>query len=121
MNSPSHGANEPVAAPGKVSMKRGLSTESPRASRNLIDGGIQAVVEIHERVGGPQVRPELFPSHHFAGPLKQDCEDVKRLVLELKIRYRPVCAPRQSGYPLRMFQSAGLRGIGVRMAISPTP
>jgi hypothetical protein len=49
----------------------------------FVDGGVQAVVEIDERVGGPEAVTELLPRDHFARPFEKNLKNVKRAVLEL--------------------------------------
>jgi hypothetical protein len=49
----------------------------------FIDGGVQTVVEVDERVGGPEAFAELLRSDHFAGAFERNLKNVKRAVLEL--------------------------------------
>ena len=48
---------------------------------NLIDGGIEAIVEIHEGVGGPQFPPQIVAGDDLAGNFQQFGENLKRLIL----------------------------------------
>ncbi len=43
------------------------------------------MVEIHKRIGGPELLAQLFAPHHLARVFQQCGEDLKRLVLELKL------------------------------------
>ena len=63
-------------------MKRGLSAESPNASAQLVDGRVQAVVEIYERIRRPVLVPQLLTRHHFARSL-QHRQYAERLFLQL--------------------------------------
>jgi len=43
---------------------------------------VQAVVEIHERIGGPDFRSQLLARHQLAGVSEQRSKDVQRLPLK---------------------------------------
>jgi len=45
----------------------------------MIDAGVEAVVEIHERIGGPELRAQLVARDHFAGALQQGLQHLERL------------------------------------------
>jgi len=57
-----------------------------QCAAQALDGGIQAVVEVHEGVRRPQLAAQLFPGDHLAGPFKKECQELERLVLELDFR-----------------------------------
>src|SRR5882757_3473803 len=49
---------------------------------NLVNGGIQAVVEIDESVGGPDFLTQVIACNYAPGTFEQNAEDLKRLLLE---------------------------------------
>jgi hypothetical protein len=55
---------------------------------------IEATVEIHERVCGPQLLAQLFPRYQFAGALQQKGENLKRLFLQF---YSNAALPQLTG------------------------
>jgi len=57
-------------------MKRGLEAESPKVSRRRL---MTVLVEVHKRVGRPQLSADFLAGDQFAGPLQQHDEDPKRL------------------------------------------
>jgi hypothetical protein len=60
-------------------MKRGASAESVAKP---IDGVIQTVVEINERVVRPELLAEFIACDHVAGMFQQHGQNLKRLVLQ---------------------------------------
>jgi hypothetical protein len=51
----------------------------------LIHSGVNAVFEVNESIGGPESLPDLFPGDHFAGALKERCENLERPFLKLDL------------------------------------
>src|SRR6267378_4322373 len=49
---------------------------------NLVYGGIQAVIEIDERIGGPDFLPQVVACNHASGIFQQNAEDLKGLLLQ---------------------------------------
>jgi hypothetical protein len=49
---------------------RVLGVISQRAAQ-FIHGSVNAVFKVNEGIGGPELLPDLFPGHHFAGPLEE--------------------------------------------------
>ena len=66
----------------RVSTKRGLDAESPRASRNLVDRGIQAVIEVDEGVRGPELLLQFFARDDIAGAVEENGQHLERLPLQ---------------------------------------
>jgi|SRR5215471_1717319 len=62
-------------------MNRGLSAESPSASRSLLIAVFKTVVEIYERVLRPDLAAQLFTAHYLPGSFQQDSEHLKGLIL----------------------------------------
>ncbi len=74
-----HGSNETIAHTGdRLDISRILRGIAQRGAK-LLDRGVQAVLKIHERVGGPQPLPHLFAGNHFTRFLEQDGQDAKGL------------------------------------------
>src|SRR5207244_1798340 len=78
-----HRSQEPIPSPRQ-------SLDEPRIVRRfaqrfpqLVNGSIQAVVEIDEGFGLPELGAQLFAGDDFAGPLQEQGEDMERLFLEL--------------------------------------
>ena len=65
-----------------VSMYFGFSAESPSATPQLLDGRVDAVVELHHGVVGPELLLDFFPSGYGAGVFEQDSQDLQRLFLQ---------------------------------------
>jgi hypothetical protein len=55
----------------------------PQGHTQFLDGGIDAVIELHNRVVRPQPHPDLLAQHYFAWMFKQQKEDLNRLFPEL--------------------------------------
>src|SRR5216683_1607034 len=77
------GRDEAVAA-----TRQGLY--EARAFRGIVerfaephDGGVQAVIEVHEGITGPKVALQLFASDHFTAAFQKESEDLTGLFLEL--------------------------------------
>ena len=60
----------------------------------LIDGSIQAGIEVDEGVRGPQKPPEIVAGDYFAMPLNKDGKNLKRAVLQLYRNPIPAQFPR---------------------------
>ena len=58
---------------GRVSQRRS----------QLGHGLVQAAIEIHKRVGWPELFSQLFAGHHFSGMFQKEGEYLKRLLLQL--------------------------------------
>ena len=52
---------------------------------DLVDGFVQAVVELDEGVGRPQLLTQFFTGDNLARPLEQDDKQAERLVLEIDL------------------------------------
>ena len=69
--------------------------DKPRTARGiaqnvtqLIDRSVEAVVEIDEGVGGPNLGTKLIPGDNFGRALHQGSENLKRLLLQPEARTR---------------------------------
>ena len=49
----------------------------------LVDRGVEAVVEVHDGVVTPQPLPHLFAGHQFAGPVQQHHQHLEGLRVQL--------------------------------------
>jgi hypothetical protein len=57
--------------------------------RQPLDGGIQAMIEVNERVRWPELAAQFLSSDYFARPFKQRRQYLKRLFLELYLLSLP--------------------------------
>jgi hypothetical protein len=48
----------------------------------LLDGRVEAVVEVHEGVTRPELLPQLLTRDQLTRPLQQQSQDPERLLLE---------------------------------------
>jgi hypothetical protein len=48
-----------------------------QCAAEFIHGGVNAVFKVNEGIGGPELLPDLFPGHHFAGPLEESCQNLE--------------------------------------------
>src|ERR1039457_4956524 len=49
---------------------------------NFVDGGAQAVIEVHKRIGGPKLLTNLFSGDELARSLQEQGEQLERLRLQ---------------------------------------
>src|SRR5205814_8887156 len=75
-------ADEAIAAaadgfdiPGRL---RRIADRRPQ----LVDGIVQSVVEVDERIGGPEPEPQRLARDHLARPFEQRNQQLKRLFLQ---------------------------------------
>jgi tRNA pseudouridine-54 N-methylase len=74
--------NEPVATPRHCfDILRTLGRIIERLTESG-NGAIQSVIEVHERVGGPELLLQLLARHHIARALQQRGQDLKGLLLQ---------------------------------------
>src|SRR5262249_32560993 len=52
---------------------------------NLVDGGVEAVVEVYEGVGGPERLAHFFAGDDFAWPRQQSRQYLEGLLLQLDL------------------------------------
>ena len=75
-------ADESISAPRQsVDPDRILGRITERDAK-FVHGRVQAVLEIHKRVCGPQLFVKFFPGHNSTRTLEQQYEDLKRLTLQ---------------------------------------
>jgi hypothetical protein len=79
------GPNETITALGKGFDEARLIRLVVQGLAQFLDGCIEAVVEIHERVFGPKPLAKLFSSDQLAGLLQQDGQYLQRLILKLDL------------------------------------
>ena len=53
----------------------------PQRMTELLEGGGNAVIELHHRTTRPEGLVEFFPRDHFGGMFQQEPEHLERLVL----------------------------------------
>ena len=77
--------NEPVSPPRQgFDIGRGLG-RIPQRFADARDGVVQAVVEIHEGIGRPELVTEFLSRDQVAGGLQQDRQHLQRLALKAKL------------------------------------
>src|ERR1700730_2041249 len=84
-----HRCYEAISAPRKG---LDIARTGGRIAQDLaqfINGGVQAVVEIHEGIGGPELLAQLFARDDISGALKQQGEYLERLLLQAELFSTP--------------------------------
>src|SRR5277367_2003168 len=76
------GGDEAVSAAGQGFDEAWVGCGIAQRLANLVYGGIQAVIEIHKGVGGPDGLAEAFASDDLSGILEECGEDLKGLLLK---------------------------------------
>jgi hypothetical protein len=79
---PDYGSQKTVSAASECFNEAGIFGGITEGVAQALDGGVQAVVEIHEGVGRPEPAPQLFPGKNFTGTLEEHGQDLERLLLE---------------------------------------
>jgi hypothetical protein len=75
--------NELVTATANRSHEAGPVGVVVEGLTEFVDGSVQAVVKVHEGVGGPESVTELVPLDHLARTFQKNLKNVKRAVLKL--------------------------------------
>ena len=57
----------------------GLGGQIAECFAKLIDGGVQAVIEVHERIFAPKPQPHLLARHQFRRSFQQHHQNLKWL------------------------------------------
>ncbi len=58
----------------------------PKCFSNLINRNVEAIVEIHEGVGGPEFLAQIVAGDDLAGIFQQHRENLERLVLKANLQ-----------------------------------
>ena len=74
ITSPRHGLHKP-----------GVFSGISEGFADFVNGLVEALVEVYERVGGPDFLSQLFPSDDLSGMIEHGAKDLERLVLELDL------------------------------------
>ena len=77
--------DEAVAAAGQGFDVAGSGGGVSEGLADFVDGGVEAVVEVDEGVGGPELLLQLFAGDDFSGALEQQGEDLERLALQAEL------------------------------------
>src|SRR5436309_3353772 len=75
-----YGRDEAIPAPGQGFDEARIVSRVPQRLADAVDGGVKAVVEVHECATRPKLLLQLFPRHHLAWPLQEHGQDLKRLL-----------------------------------------
>src|SRR6266849_657317 len=81
-------ADEPVAALGKRLDESRLLVVVTERLAQLLNGGVEAVIEIHKSVRGPEPFLKFFPPDDFTRTLQEQGKDSKRQDLQLDFAAR---------------------------------
>src|SRR5258708_9601395 len=81
-----HSANETISSAGNGLDKSGTTRRITQDFANLVDRGIQAVVEVNEGVGGPELVAQFFSGNDDAWTFEEECQKRKRLGLQADTR-----------------------------------
>jgi hypothetical protein len=81
-----HWRNESISPPRERLDVARTGRRISQGFPQLVHGRIQAVIEIHEGVSGPQFLAHLLASDQVTAALQQEDEHLKRLFLEPKLR-----------------------------------
>jgi hypothetical protein len=71
-----------IAAPGHSFDKRWILCRVAQSIAQPADRGVQAVIKIDERIGGPQAVPYFFARDNLTLPLQKQSENLERLLLQ---------------------------------------
>ena len=82
------GRNEPVAAARDGFDKPRRVGRVPESVTQPLDNDVQTVLKIDEGVFWPEPLSQLLTSDELAGVLEQQCERLKRLLLQVDARAR---------------------------------
>ena len=80
-----HRGDETVSAAGEGFDVARAGSRVSESFAHLVDGGVQAVVEVDERVGGPELLLQLFARDDFAGTFEQQRQHLEGLSLQAQL------------------------------------
>lgn len=80
-----HRGEEAVPATWKGFDEARIRGAVPKSIAELVDSGVEAVIEIDERVGWPEPLAEFFASHNVPGTFEQRGQNPERLFLNPKL------------------------------------
>ena len=88
-----HRGDEPVTPPREGLDVTGGLGRVAQGLPQLPHGRVEAVVEVDERVRGPELVPQLLSGHHLARPLQEQGQQAKRLILQTDLQSLPAQLP----------------------------
>src|SRR6267378_676013 len=77
-----HRRDESVSATSKSLDETRIGRGIAQRLANLVYSSIQAVIEIDERIGRPDLLPQVITRNHTPGIFQQHAENLKRLLLQ---------------------------------------
>jgi uncharacterized protein (DUF1786 family) len=80
-----HWSDKAISAAGQGFDVARTRSRVAQSLAQLIDGGVQAVVEIDEGIGGPELLAHLLARNHIAGTLEKQGQHLQRLILKAKL------------------------------------
>ena len=73
---------EAISAPAYRFDKAGLFSAVVESTAQLGNGRVEAVIEVNEDIGGPELGAEFFSRHHFVGTLQENDERLEGFFFE---------------------------------------
>jgi hypothetical protein len=89
VRAPVYGSQKTVAAASESFNKAGIFGGITKGVAQALDGGVQAVVEIHKCVSRPEPAVQLFPGNDFTGTFEEHGQDLEGLLLESHLNTIP--------------------------------
>jgi hypothetical protein len=80
-----HRRDKPITSPRHGFHKTGVVSGISEGFADFVNGLVEALIEVYERVGGPDLLPQLFSSDDLSRTIEQGANDLERLVLELDL------------------------------------
>src|SRR5437867_4092469 len=77
-----YSSDEPVAAPRHRLYVSRFIRRFPERLPQLLDSGVDALVELDDGVVGPELHSNLFAQHHLAGMLQEDEQHLEGLLVK---------------------------------------
>jgi len=76
-------SDEAVASAGNGFDEARIASVIAEHLADLLNGGVESVVEFDERLDRPKLFPQFLPGDQFPMPLQEGLEDAARLLLEV--------------------------------------
>jgi hypothetical protein len=80
-----HRRDKSITSPRHSLHKPGVFCGISKSLADFVNGLVEALIEVYERVRRPDLLPQLFSSDDLSGMLEQGANDLERLVLEFDL------------------------------------
>ena len=80
-----HGGDEAVSAAGEGFDVTGAGSGISQGFAHLVNGSVEAVVEVDEGVGGPELLLQLFARDDVSGMIEEQSEHLEGLALQAQL------------------------------------